>query len=79
MLIKYGIAFIKGILYKIININSPSIDNKKNKIEINIDCIMWYIKKGVTLFLKKAAIISQTKPTPPAVKYVAVDKILSIG
>jgi hypothetical protein len=37
-------------------------------IERNIDCIVWYIVKGVTDFLKKAAIINQTNPAKPAVQ-----------
>ena len=48
-------------------------------MDIKIDCIIWYIKNGATLFLKNAAIISQTKPTPPAVKYDAAESIFSIG
>lgn len=34
---KYGIALIKGILYKITYTNSPNTESKKNNIEINID------------------------------------------
>ena len=59
--------------------SSPNIEIKKNKIERNIDCRIWYIKNGVTCFLITAAIISHINPTPPAVKYVAADNILSIG
>ncbi len=40
---------------------------------------MWYIKNGVTRFLRSAAIIIHIKPAMPAVKYVKADKILSIG
>ena len=35
---RYGIAFIKGILYKIIYKSCPIIDIRKNKIDKNIDC-----------------------------------------
>ena len=68
ILIKYGIAFTNGILYKITYINSANVTSKKYNIERKIDCKIWYIKKGVTLFLKIAAIISQIKPANPAVK-----------
>ena len=57
----------------------PISEAKKNIIEIKIDCIMWYSANWVTLFFNKAVIISQTKPTPPAVRYVAAQSILSIG
>ena len=77
--IKYGIALISGILYKITYTSSQSVDSKKYAIAKNIDCIIWYIKNGVTRFFIIAAIINHTKPTPPAVKYVAEDIILSIG
>ena len=76
---KYGIAFISGILYKITKTKSPNTDIKKKSIDINIDCNMWYIKNFVTVFLANAAIINHTKPTPPAVRYVAAERSLSIG
>ena len=70
---------INGILEIITEINSINIDIKKKAIDRKIDCIIWYIKKEVTCLRINAAIISQTKPTPPTVKYVPADKILSIG
>jgi hypothetical protein len=48
--------------------NSAKIFSRKNSMDRNIDCIIWYIKNGLTVFLRIAAIISQIKPAPPAVK-----------
>ena len=55
--------------------------NKVNSdtIERKIDCKIWYIKNCVTFFFISVAMISHTKPAPPAVKYDAADINLSIG
>lgn len=41
---KTGIIFNNGILYIMTNNKLANIESKKNPIEINIDCIIWYIK-----------------------------------
>ena len=72
-------VFIIGILYRITNTNFANNEIKKNVTERKIACETWYIIKGVTLFLDKAAIISQITPAKPAVKYDNAEISLSIG
>lgn len=38
--IRYGIAFMRGILYKITYTMPHSVDSKKYAIDKNIDCII---------------------------------------